>query len=837
MVRIIIISFLIITCNTILAQSGYILSGRVTEADTLKSIAYATIHLKKSDFSTLSKTDGSFRIYTTDWYDSIEVTSVGYATITLALQKDKTTDLKIVMQRKQEMLQTVVVSISKHPGKAFMQKVIEQKEQNNPSRFGSYSYHRYTRNELDIDNIDFQKIKGKGYKSLLLKTYESLDSSAKDDKELPIYFHEVLANVYHSVSPKIEQENIMAQKNLGLKTDEVLSKLDKFHFHFNVYNDWLPIFNQTYVSPLNTTAFNYYDFFEEDSTVVDGQPIQQIRFAPKRAYERAFSGELWINKNTLAVETIVMRLSKTANINFIQDLRYSEDYSSVYDSATNKTVNMPYKYYSEVKFESGLDLLGIPVPENQNSVKFVLKNTTVHADVDINVSGTSVVIGNLVRKEKTTNWDKSNEFWQQNRPEQLTDHEKNIYTMVDSLKQNNRFMRDAKLLAFAGSGAWEFGKYVGVGAYTTFLSNNPIEGWRFRVGFWTMPGISKKASLFGYGAYGTKDRKIKGTVGIKYVWNAAKWTKSTLSYGSDYDFILDQDDELDKDNIVNTILRKNIPFSRTYVKQVLLKHDQYISSNFSARGSVRYRELNPVFDFQYRPINPDLDKPYDSVFAKVLPVAAATIGIRYAHNENSVIINYDKINKTTFSPILYANYTYGLEIGKAQFEFQKINVGIEHRLRLPPKSVFYYKLEGGKVYGTIPYLLLNIPAGNEYYVASRYVFNTMSPYEFASDRYVNLHTRLYLGGVLMDKIPFIRKLGWRERFSFNSYWGDMSQANIDYNKGSNFNLLGKQPFMEAGIGIENIFHILSIEYYRRLNYLNHPYARRDGLYLGITLML
>jgi hypothetical protein len=147
----------------------------------------------------------------------------------------------------------------------------------------------------------------------------------------------------------------------------------------------------------------------------------------------------------------------------------------------------------------------------------------------------------------------------------------------------------------------------------------------------------------------------------------------------------------------------------------------------------------------------------------------------------------------------------------------------------------YYSLNAGKVFGIIPYLLLNIPSGNEYYVSSRYEFNTMTPYEFAADRYIGLHTRLSLGGVLFDKIPFLQKLGWRERISYNMYWGDMTRENKVYNAKSNFNLTGPQPFMEAGIGVDNIFHILSIEYFRRFTQLNNPYAKKDGIYLGVHL--
>ena len=817
------------------AQNGYLISGKITEANGGRPLQNATVHLKGSGFSTLSKMDGSFRFLTAEWYDSLEVSNVGFETFTIGLKQGHTINIAVGMKNKSDVLKAVVIGVLKKPGKSFMEKVIEHKANNNPSRFRSYSYQRYTRNELDIDNMDYKKAKGSGLKSLMLKTYAGLDSNAIEDKELPVYFEERLANNYHSVSPNIDRENIIAKKKLGLKTDELVSKLDKFYFNFNVYDDWIPIFDQTYVSPLNANAFNYYKYFQGDTLVVDGDSIQQIRFVPLRDYERAFSGFLWINTSNLAVQSVEMHLNKTANINFVKDISYSEDYTQVFDSTSGNLVYMPYKFTSAVKFESGLALLGLPVPESKNSLQFIIRNTTVTDKIKLNTGEPTAIVAQLIKKEQTTNWNKPESFWQHNRSDSLSTHEKNIYKMVDSLKQNNRFQRDIKLVAFAGSGYWDFGSLLRIGPYSSFMSRNSLEGWRFRLGFWTMPGISKKVNLFGYGAYGTKDKKIKGMLGIKYVWNEAKWTKTTFSFGSDYDFIIDNDDELDKDNIINSFLRKRIPYSRMYVKQGVLKHEQYISRDFAARAILSYKELNPVFDFKYHPINPLIDKPYDSVFAKILPVTEATFGIRYAHQERTKFLNYDNIRLGSFYPIFTANYTYGFEYGKAMFEFQKINVGIEQRLRLPPKSMLYYKIQAGKVFGTLPYLLLNIPAGNEYYVASKYEFNTMAPYEFAADRYISLHTRFYLGGLLFDNIPLLQKWGWRERFSFNAYWGDMNKANEDYNKNSNFNLLDKGPFMEASAGIENIFHILSIEYYRRLTYLNNPYARRDGIYLGLTL--
>jgi hypothetical protein len=399
---------------------------------------------------------------------------------------------------------------------------------------------------------------------------------------------------------------------------------------------------------------------------------------------------------------------------------------------------------------------------------------------------------------------------------------------------NKRFERDTKLIALAGTGYWDFGNQLRIGPYSSFFSTDAIEGWRVRVGFWTMPGISGKWNFFGYGAYGTRRRQLNGMFGLKYVWDAAKWTKTSLSFGSDYDFIIDADDELDNDNLISSMLRKKVKYTRMFVRQVELKHQQYISPDFSAYASVTNKELNPVFAFSYHPIDPVSDKPENNVLSSKLPIAEASIGLRYAHRERTAILNYDQLKLGTFYPAVTLTYVRGFEFSKAQFEYQKINLGVEHRLRLPPKSMLYYKIDVGKVFGTLPYLLLNIPAGNEYYVASKYLFNTMVPYEFVADRFASLHTRFYLGGSLLHNIPLLGKLGWRERFSFNAYWGDMTKKNQDYNKNSNFSLTGNTPFMEVGGGVENIFHVVSVEYYRRITHV-YSNANPGGIYVGVSL--
>ena len=45
--------------------------------------------------------------------------------------------------------------------------------------------------------------------------------------------------------------------------------------------------------------------------------------------------------------------------------------------------------------------------------------------------------------------------------------------------------------------------------------------------------------------------------------------------------------------------------------------------------------------------------------------------------------------------------------------------------------------------------------------------------------------------------------------------------------------LGSTPYMECSVGLENIFKILRIDYYRRLTYLDHPDIKKGGIRIAL----
>ena len=122
--------------------------------------------------------------------------------------------------------------------------------------------------------------------------------------------------------------------------------------------------------------------------------------------------------------------------------------------------------------------------------------------------------------------------------------------------------------------------------------------------------------------------------------------------------------------------------------------------------------------------------------------------------------------------------------------------------------------------------------------------------EFLNDRYASLMLSWDLNGKILNRIPLIRKLKWREYIGVNMLWGTLSSKNNPYlaknlndprllhfpgefQPDGNFKPLSHvmdkdKPYVEVMAGIHNIFKIFHIEYVQRLNY-KYPGIQKWGI--------
>ena len=78
----------------------------------------------------------------------------------------------------------------------------------------------------------------------------------------------------------------------------------------------------------------------------------------------------------------------------------------------------------------------------------------------------------------------------------------------------------------------------------------------------------------------------------------------------------------------------------------------------------------------------------------------------------------------------------------------------------------------------------------------------------------------------MNRLPLIKRLRLREVLTLRGLWGSLSDRN-NPNKVSDVFMfptdalclpMGDKPYMEAGVGLDNIFTILRVDYVWRITY-------------------
>ena len=110
--------------------------------------------------------------------------------------------------------------------------------------------------------------------------------------------------------------------------------------------------------------------------------------------------------------------------------------------------------------------------------------------------------------------------------------------------------------------------------------------------------------------------------------------------------------------------------------------------------------------------------------------------------------------------------------------------------------------------------------------------------EFVSDEYISFKLQHHFNGLVFNKIPYLRKLKWREVATFQGVWGSLRPENEndvllpDYSTS-----LQNKPYLESSLGIENIFKFLRIDVIWRLSYLDNEFEGINVSPLGLRAKL
>jgi hypothetical protein len=429
--------------------------------------------------------------------------------------------------------------------------------------------------------------------------------------------------------------------------------------------------------------------------------------------------------------------------------------------------------------------------------------------------------------------EKSDAFWSDARHIPLSEKEERIYSMVDSLKVVPQFKTISNIInlfvnGYKVIGPWEFGPYY------TFYSFNPIEGNRFRMGGRTSNNFSKRVMFEGYAAYGLRDERWKYGGGFILMLNKNPRMAIGANAKRDMEQLGQSQGAFRQDNVLSSVFRRNPANKLTDVTELSGYFEREWLYGFSNKLIFTHRVLKPA-GTSYRYVRQGSD---NTTFLPVNDITTSefTIYTRFAYKEKFVYGEFERVSLGTNYPEFEFAYSMGTpDILGSDFRYQRVVGRMKDTWRFGPLGYMDLTLEAGKIMGHLPYPALMLHQGNETFFYDETAYNTMNFFEFVSDQWASAWATYHFEGLFLNRIPLMRKLKWREVVAAKALIGGYDESNDqilsrDFNEDGipDIYTLGK-PFIEAAVGIENIFKVFRIDMLWRLSYLDHPDIFKVGI--------
>lgn len=816
------------------AQKTTKISGMVIDARTKKPLPFVNIVFSGKNLGTITDYKGQYKIVTQWASNQLQTSYLGYYKQTKPVKIGENQIINFQLKSKNILLKEIEVKAKKvryhnknNPAVALIRKVVKNKSLNRKENLDEFEYDKYEKDEFDLNNIT-EKFKQKKVFKKIQFVFNYVDTSKLNAKPyLPVFLKETRSKVYYRKSPKSQKTYVMGTKMIGfheyIDNQGVSYMIDNLYQNIDIYDNNIMLLTNQFVSPISVIAPSIYKFSIIDTLDINGYNCIRLAFQPRNKQDFAFAGNMYItNDDRYAVIKIDMKVPREINLNFVNDLQIVQEFSYIDNKAWMLTTDKLIMDFNFLK--KGIGLFG--------------KKTVYYSNFLFNHPRPKAIYSG---PEKTIFESGYNErdsaFWHKSRLVPLAKQEKNIYTMMDKVQHVPAFKRTLDVLMLVVAGYWNFDK-IDVGPVNTFYSFNDVEGFRLRLGGRTSDKFSKKFRLSGYGIYGFKDKQFKYSALATLSLNNKPLTDNPKNYISvqyqyETNFPGMEVQFINEDNFLLSF-KRGIADKILYNRMFKIEHYRDWKDGLSTTFILRNINEKPGGTLHFIYNN---DQSVNSI-----TLSEVTARIRFAPNERYYQgVNF-QIPIISNHPIFQFSFTQGIKgVFGSDYTYSKLKFNAFKRFYMSPFGFMNTEVEAGKIFGKVPFPLLELPRANQTYSYQLRSYNMMNFLEFANDEYVSLFVEHHFNGFILNKIPLLKKLKWRSIISFKGLYGNISDKNnpevttglmkfpTDANgKTTTFSLKGK-PYIEVSVGIGNIFKFFRVDLVRRITYLDHPNVPKYGI--------
>jgi len=790
--------------------------GTVTDQETKEPIPFANVFFKNTTIGISAGFNGEFSMEVDKPSDTLAASSLGYQTAYLPIKKGAFQNVEFFLKPSDIRLNEVEIFAEIDPAIIIFNKMIENKPLNDPEEFDYLEYRLYNKVEIDANNVNDRFQKSRVMKKFQV-AFQYIDTSAINGKAyLPVFISESVSKVYKKANPQVTKEIIEASQISGFNNESLSQYLGGLYQEVNIYDNYISIFEKNFISPLSNNGLFSYKYVVIDTLTINHKNCFHLMFKPIRKQELTFVGELWVHDSTFAVIRAEMKAATDANINFINDIAIGLEY----DIKENKhwVLSQDKIVFDMNIIENNMQVPGFFLRRNSHYSGFVFNRAPADS---VFSSRTNITTMAGMRK-------KDNQYWINNRDVPLSKNERGVYEMVDSVQNIPLFKTYVDAIYLFTGGYLNWGKFE-LGPVFKTLSYNTTEGLRLRFGGRTNKNFSTRLRLHGYVAYGRKDQQIKGAGGMYYLLNKNPYRKIGFDFKYDLEQLGQRNVKFTDDNFLSSILRRSPNDKQSLVEAYKIYYDHEWYTGFNTVVSFNQRKMYPAGDLKFQIWN---GEKYTLINA--IKTSEVNLKVRFAYHEKYFVGAFDRMSLGTKYPILEVNLTYGIpHLFASNQEYFRMITQLRHWFNVGALGWSKYVIEIGKLWGTVPYPLLEIAPGNQTLIGEQYAYNLMNYYEFINDEYLSIFYTHHFDGLFFNHVPFLRKLNWREVIHAKGIIGNINEKNAMYSVFPSYSYSLIKPYYEVGIGIENILKIGRIDFIWRLNHHSHTNTQRFGIFISL----
>jgi hypothetical protein len=806
---------LFLQAGALLAQTK--VSGIIVDK-TNQPIPFANIAFKGSSEGTVANEDGRFYLESQKLYKVLVINSVGFSDREITLEKAVNYNLRIKLNEAENLKEVVIftgkTSKKDNPALEILRKIWERKRKNGLSQFDQYEMKKYEKVEFDMNTIDSAFMKNKLFKGMEF-IFDHVDTSRVTGKTyLPIFINESLYDVYGNNNLNKVKEKLTAYKNSGFSNNQqIMSFVKDLYSNYDIYNNYLTFFDKSFTSPLSTTGIDVYNYVLKDSAYIGKKWCYNIVFYPRRKNELTFKGDFWVNDSTFAIKKINMAVTRSANINWVKEIYIEQEFDVQNDSIFLLTRDYMMSDFALNKKEESKGVYG--------------KRTTLYDNHIFNKEKPEAFYREEVSYIDNAVYNKSDEYWEENRFEKLNKDERGVYKMLDTLQSVKKFQQIYSVVEILGSGYVQVGHFDYGPIFSSF-GFNEVEGVRLRTGGRTYFGPNDTWRLQGYTAYGFKDDKFK--YGLSGKWMVDKKKRIILSAGNRRDIeqigasLTTTNDVLGRSFASSSVFSSGSNGKLTNINLTNVGLEIEPIKNLTFQSGFSYRTLqsaSETFSLDY------YTDASQTITKSDVKQSEVNFQVEYTPNRKTIGYAVERDNVDSPFSRFYLNYSHGFKgLLDSDFQYEKIQLYYKQPIIIGPLGRTNVIVEVGKTFGTIPLGLMSVIPGNQTYFTIENTFSNLNFYEFVTDQYATLEWNHNFSGRLFARIPFMRKLNWREIIGVKGVYGTISDANRAINASGLIYNAPERGYWEYSAGIGNIFKVFRIDFSWRGNYLNIPDTNR-----------